>query len=68
LPHCDPFALDTNTSFRQHSWQYYEGQWSLYEGSLSTAPYRNIMLRVVVDNSTLAVAPTSLGRVKALYY
>jgi len=64
-PYCDPFALDNNRTFRGHSWQYYEGQWKPnmgYEG------YRNLMLRVVVDNSTLAVAPASVGRVKALYY
>jgi hypothetical protein len=67
-PNCDPFALGNNTSFRGHSWQYYQGQWSPYEGSPLTAPYRNIMLRVIVDNETLGVAPTSLGRVKALYY
>ncbi len=67
-PNCDPFALDSNRSFLGHSWEYYQGRWSLYEGSSSTAPYRNIMVRAVVDNSTLAVAPTSLGRVKALYY
>ena len=64
-PNCDPFALDTNTTFLRHSWEYYGGNWGL----LSTAgdPYRNLMLRVVVDNETLAVSPASLGRVKALY-
>ncbi len=67
-PNCDPFALDTNPTFMGHSWQYYQGQWSPYEGSSSTAPYRNIMLRAVVNNSTLGVTPESLGRVKALYY
>jgi hypothetical protein len=66
-PNCDPFALDSNPTFRGHSWQYYQGSWSPYESS-SVAPYRNVMLRAVVDNTTLGVAPQSLGRVKALYY
>jgi len=64
-PNCDPFAVDTNANFSGHSWEYYGGSWS----PLSTAadPYRNLMLRVIVDDETLAVAPASLGRVKALY-
>ncbi len=66
-PNCDPFALDSNPTFRGHSWQYYQGSWSPYS-STSVAPYRNVMIRAVVDNSTLGVAPESLGRVKALYY
>ncbi len=66
-PRCDPMAIGANPTFRGHSWQYYQGQWSpFYQFNL--APYRNIMVRVVVDNSTLAVTPTSVGRVKALYY
>jgi len=64
-PDCDPFALDSNRTFRGHSWQYYEGQWKPNTGYQG---YRNVMLRVIVDNSTLAVTPTSVGRVKALYY
>jgi len=64
-PNCDPFTVDTNTTFLRHSWHYYGGSWS----PLSTGvdPYRNLMLRVVVDNETLAVRPASVGRVKALY-
>jgi hypothetical protein len=66
-PYCDPFALDTNPTFRGHSWRYYQGSWSPYESS-SVGPYRNVMIRAVVNNITLGVAPQSLGRVKALYY
>jgi hypothetical protein len=65
FPNIDPFALDNNGTFVGHSWQYYVGSWSLLTG---WGGYRNLMLRVVVDNTTVVVAPTSLGRVKALYY
>lgn len=66
-PNCDPYALDSNTAFLRHSWQYYQGAWSPLEVS-SVPQWRNLMLRAVVDNSTLGIAPESLGRVKALYY
>jgi hypothetical protein len=66
-PNCDPYALDTNTSFQRHSWEYYRGAWRPFE-SLITGPYRNLMLRVFVDDETVSVSPTSVGRVKALYY
>jgi hypothetical protein len=33
----------------------------------SADPYKNLMLRVVVNNSTMGVAPASLGKVKALF-
>ncbi len=67
-PSCDPFAVDTNDSFRNRSWQSYGGQaWKKLETTAD--PYRNLMLRVLVDDiSQPAVAPQSLGRVKALYY
>jgi hypothetical protein len=64
-PDFDPFALDNNRTFVGHSWQYFGGSWALLNGY---GGYRNLMLRVVVDNTTVGVAPTSLGRVKALYY
>ena len=64
-PQCDPFSLDNNTSFQGCSWQYSQGVWSPYEGFYV---YRNVMIRVFVDEDTSAVAPTSVGRVKALYY
>jgi hypothetical protein len=67
-PNCDPYAVDSNTNFMRHSWRYYAGQWSPVEFSPPYHQYRNVMIRVVVDNETLAVKPTSLGRVKALYY
>lgn len=68
-PNCDVFELDNSTVFKGHSWQYYQGSWDPYKSSNPpVAPYRNIMIRIVVNNETVNVAPTSLGRVKALYY
>jgi hypothetical protein len=68
-PNCDPFALDNNTTFRGHSWQYYEGSWAPYERSTDPV-YRNLMIRVWVEpgQEFHGVAPSSIGRVKALYY
>jgi hypothetical protein len=65
FPNADPFALDDNPTFEGHSWQYYGGTWRLLTGY---GGYRNLMLRVVVNNLTVNVTPTSVGRVKALYY
>ena len=67
FPNCEPFGIDNNPTSMGHSWQYMRGSWAPFE-SMSIAPYRNIMIRVIVSNSTLAVTPTSIGRVKALYY
>jgi hypothetical protein len=68
-PNCDVFALDNSTVFKGHSWKYYQGSWDPYKSSNPVvAPYRNVMIRVFVDDETVNVAPTSLGRVKALYY
>ncbi len=64
-PNIDPFALDNNRTFRNHSWQYYQGNWAELTGY---DRYRNLMLRVVVNNVPVGVTPTSVGRVKALYY
>lgn len=64
-PDCDPYAVDRNPTFVGHSWSYSSGSWTPLLGA---AGYRNLMLRVVVNNDTVAVTPTSLGRVKALYY
>ena len=64
FPNCDPYVVDTNTTFRGHSWQHYGGRWQPLEG---THGYRNLMLRVVVENM-VGVTPTSIGRVKALYH
>jgi len=66
-PTMDPFAIDNNRTFVGHSWEYYRGDWRFFT-NLYTAPYRNVMIRVFVNNTTVGVAPTSLGRVKALYY
>ena len=66
-PNLDPFGLDNNPTFRGHSWQYLSGSWSPFNQS-NVAPYRNVMLRVVMNNVPVGVAPTSIGRVKALYY
>jgi hypothetical protein len=67
-PDCDPYSVDNNTVFMGHSWHYYQGQWRPVEFYYPYDLYRNVMLRVVVDDETVSVAPTSLGRVKALYY
>jgi hypothetical protein len=64
-PNCDPHAVDSNSTFIRHSWLYYGGRWQPY--SNSTGNY-NLMIRVIVDNSTLPVVPASVGRVKALYH
>ncbi len=66
-PNCEPFCIDNNPTFMRHSWLYYQGQWSPFESS-NIAPYRNIMIRVIVNNSSLKLNTTSAGRVKALYY
>jgi hypothetical protein len=66
-PNCDPFNLDNNTTFTGHSWRYVGGAWEPMTSSID--PYRNITIRVVVDNEqNPAVMPASVGRVKALYY
>ncbi len=68
-PYCDPWTVDNNPTFRRHSWNYYAGQWGpLSQVNVEISPYYNLMLRVVVDDETVGVAPTSLGRVKALYF
>ena len=64
---CEPFRIDDNPTFLGHSWIYLQGSWNPFKQA-NIAPYRNVMIRVVVNNSTLGVAPESLGRVKALYY
>jgi hypothetical protein len=68
-PTCDPFSIDNNTSPRNHSWQYYQGSWSPFTQS-NVEPYRNLMIRVWVEpgQEFPGVAPSSIGRVKALYY
>jgi hypothetical protein len=69
-PNCDPYFCDTNPTFLNYSWQK-DGPaaWVPLVGH-SSYPYRNLMLRVIFRTgfSDIGVAPTSLGRVKALYY
>jgi hypothetical protein len=70
-PNSDPFSVDNNTIFREHSWKYIEGSWAKYEStSPGFGPYRNLMIRVWVEPGIEfpGVAPSSIGRVKALYY
>jgi hypothetical protein len=67
-PNCDPYAVDNNTVFMRHSWHYSQGSWEPASYSPPYDPYRNIMIRVFVDDETVSVSPTSVGRVKALYY
>jgi len=67
-PDCDPFGTDYNPTFSGHSWEYTMGAWSKFENE-GTLPYRNVMIRMIVDNEqNEAVSPSSIGRVKALYY
>jgi hypothetical protein len=61
-PNCDTVCFDTGPA-RGHAWQYYGGSWAPFQG-----PNANLMLRVQVDDKhNPAVAPSSLGRVKALF-
>jgi hypothetical protein len=69
-PNCDPFSLDNNPSFVGHSWEYIGGAWAPFTEYSNLTPYRNIMIRVWVETGQQfpGVAPSSVGRVKALYY
>jgi len=66
-PNCDPFSYDNNPTFRGHSWWYVEGSWAPFEPEW---PKGNNMIRVYVETGLTfpGVEPTSVGRVKALYY
>jgi len=63
-PNADAFSMDSNKTFLNHSWQYYEGSWAKLDGYNS---YRNLMLRVVANDDANRVSPSSIGRIKALY-
>jgi len=70
-PNCDPWSVDTNYTFRHHSWNYYGGAWTpLTSVLVDIKPYYNLMLRVWLETGHTfpGVEPSSLGRVKALYY
>jgi hypothetical protein len=65
FPNCDPHLVDDNATFRKHSWAYYQGNW---HPLTNTTGYYNLMLRVVVDDEhNPGVAPTTVGRIRALY-
>lgn len=66
-PNCDPYLIDNNPTYVGHSWMYTGGNWRPFENPY-TLPYRNLVIRVIVNDETVTVAPTSVGRVKALYY
>jgi hypothetical protein len=66
-PNCDPVFIDSRPTFLGHTWHHMAGKWELFS-CRPIAPYRNLMLRVFVANESFNVAPTSVGRVKALYY
>lgn len=59
-PIADPYCLDTSPATGR-AWIYYQGIWKPLE------TYTNLMLRVTMQGD-IGVAPTSVGRVKALYY
>ena len=67
-PNCDPYTVDNNTVFMRHSWHYSNGVWEPVSFFAPYDLYRNVMLRVVMDDEAVSVSPTSVGRVKALYY
>jgi hypothetical protein len=64
-PNCDAHVVDNNRVFLRHSWLYYAGNWGYLTNGTG---YYNLMLRVIVNNDSLSAAPTSLGRIKGLYY
>ena len=64
-PNMDPHCVDNNRTFLRHSWLYYGGSWRSYYNSTG---YYNLMIRVIVNNDTVGVTATSIGRVKSLFY
>jgi hypothetical protein len=73
-PACDAFSLDDSTTFSGHSWDRSQREWRPFSEYENLGPYRNAMIRVGIEEPAMdyyraeAVAPSSLGRVKALYY
>ena len=69
-PACDAFSLDDSATFNDHTWEHLQGKWRPFTEHENLGPYRNAMIRVWVEpsKSAPAVAPCSIGRVKALYY
>lgn len=64
-PVCDPYSVDNNAVPAGHSWTCYGGSWSRLS---HTHGYNNLMIRALVNNEIIGVAPASLGRLKAVYY
>ncbi len=63
-PYCDPYCFDDDVENRWHTW--HKGPkdpWRLHSSSRKD---KNLMLRVILSGD-VAIHPTSLGRVKALY-
>ena len=70
-PDADPWSVDDNPTFLGHSWNYYEGVWGLLNSAnVDIGPYYNLMVRVQVETGYTfpGVAPSTMGRIKALYY
>jgi hypothetical protein len=67
-PACDNWCIDSNATFLNHTWTSSNNgaSWAYY-GGYPGYPYKNLMLRAVVATAD-AVAPSSVGRIKALYY
>jgi hypothetical protein len=64
-PFCDQYVFDDNVEHKWHTWQKSpHREWNLY---YSSELGKNLMLRVILTGDE-AVRPTSLGRVKGLYY
>ena len=64
-PACDPVVNMSTTGTASHSWYYYSGAWAGIAG-LGYGSYA-LMTRAIVNTAGSAVAPTSFGRVKAMY-
>jgi len=64
-PNNDPHVVDNNRVFLRHSWLYEGGTWG---PNTNSTGYYNLMVRVIVNDSTVAVEPASLGAVKSLFY
>jgi len=65
-PYCDPIYTMSSTGTPSHSWYYYGGVWR----PMNQMGYGNypLMYRAIMnDTGFAAVAPTSFGRVKAMY-
>ncbi len=64
-PLCDP-VMPTGGGYALHSWYYYDGAWAR-SSSLGYGLVAFLIRATVIDHNS-AVAPTSFGRVKAIYH